>query len=63
MDSMTREELNQHLFALVGSDQLVQQWWVTPNRAWQGREPQEIWDHNPDEVVTYVMRFCYGDYS
>jgi ABC-type nitrate/sulfonate/bicarbonate transport system ATPase subunit len=48
MDSMTREELNQHLFALVGSDQLVQQWWVT---------------HNPDEVVTYVMRFCYGDYS
>ena len=63
MATMTREELDQHLFALVGSDSLVKQWWSTPNRAWRGREPQEIWDHNPDEVVTYVMRFCYGDYS
>lgn len=63
MATMTREELDRHLFALVGSDQLVRQWWTTPNRNWRGREPQEIWIHNPDEVVTYVMRFCYGDYS
>ena len=61
--NMTQQELNRHLFALVGSDQLVRQWWMTPNRAWQGREPQEIWERNPDEVITYVMRFCYGDYS
>ena len=63
MDSMTREELNRHLFALVGSDQLVQQWWSTPNRNWRGCEPQEVWARNPDEVIAYVMRFCYGDYS
>lgn len=60
---LSKEQLDQHLFALVGSDQLVQQWWMTPNRNWQGREPQEIWARNPDEVVTYVMKFCYGDYS
>jgi hypothetical protein len=63
MATMTREELDRHLFALVGSDSLVKQWWLTPNRNWRGREPQEIWDHNPDEVIDYVMRFCYGDYS
>lgn len=60
---LSKEQLDQHLFALVGSDQLVLQWWTTPNRQWQGREPQEIWARNPDEVVTYVMKFCYGDYS
>ena len=60
---MTRQELDQHLYALVGSESLVKQWWMTPNRAWLGREPQEIWDKNPDEVISYVMRFCYGDYS
>lgn len=63
MDAMTREELNQHLYALVGSENLVKQWWMTPNRAWQGREPEEIWARDPKEVISYVMRFCYGDYS
>lgn len=63
MDTMTREELNQHLYALVGSESLVKQWWMTPNRAWQGREPEEIWHKNPEDVISYVMRFCYGDYS
>lgn len=60
---ITKSELNKHLFALVGSDQLVAQWWMTPNRAWQGREPEEIWARDPEEVIRYVMRFCYGDYS
>ena len=63
MDTMTREELNQHLYALVGSENLVKQWWATSNRAWQGREPEEIWARDPEEVISYVMRFCYGDYS
>jgi len=63
MATMTQEELNQHLFAIVGSHQLVRQWWMTPNRNWRGREPQEIWERNPDEVIDYVMRYCYGDYS
>jgi hypothetical protein len=61
VESMTREELNQHLFALVGSESLVKQWWVTPNRNWKGQEPEEIWVRNPEEVISYVMRFCYGD--
>jgi len=63
MDAMTREELNQHLYALVGSESLVKQWWITPNRNWKGREPEEIWQRDPKEVISYVMRFCYGDYS
>jgi hypothetical protein len=63
VESMTREELNRHLYALVGSESLVKQWWMTPNRAWQGREPDEIWACDPEEVISYVMRFCYGDYS
>ena len=63
MDSMTKEELNRHLLALTGSENLVQQWWETPNRAWRGREPQAVWAENPREVWDYVMRFCYGDYS
>lgn len=63
MDSITKEELDKHLFALVGSDKLVKQWWITPNRNWRGREPQEIWNRDPKQVWDYVMRFCYGDYS
>lgn len=61
--NMTKQELNRHLFALVGSDQLVEQWWSTPNRNWQGKEPQNIWDDDPEEVIRYVMQYCYGDYS
>ncbi len=60
---MTRQELDQHLYALVGSESLVKQWRMTPNRAWLGREPEEIWARDPEEVISYVMRFCYGDYS
>ena len=64
MDSiMTRKELDQHLFALTGSKDLVEQWWNLPNHNWRGRTPAEIFEQDPKSVEQYIMRFCYGDYS
>lgn len=56
---MTKRELNDHLFALLGSDELVAQWWHTPNKHWDGRTPYSVWTTHPEDVEKYIKFFCY----
>ncbi len=48
---------NTWLFALVGSDELVETWWNSPNKFWNNQTPQTVWNKSPNEVMSYLKRF------
>ena len=60
---MERQTLDQHLWALLGSWEAVSGWWQSPNRHWQGRTPESVWETDPEAVTGYILRHCYGDYG
>lgn len=54
---MTKIELNLRLFQILGSDELVAQWWHSPNRYWDGATPYSIWTSDPQSVEKYINFF------
>ena len=59
---MTKEQLNDHIAALVGND-LVEGWWNSPNKKWHGFTPLSIYERDSvgqQEVEEYVLLHCYG---
>ena len=57
--------LNSHLFAMLGSDTLVRDWWESPNLAFQGKKPYEVYlfeKKGRDTVIKYIMGHCNGAY-
>ena len=56
---MTKHELNNHLYSLLGSDDLVSRWWHTPNKNWNGETPYSVWSRNPEDVEKYITFFCF----
>jgi hypothetical protein len=38
--------LNKWLLSMLGNDTLVDRWWLSPNRAFNGLTPQELYDRN-----------------
>lgn len=51
------EKLNKLLKALLGSDELVQRWWNSPNRAFDGEIPDDLWNTSSGRkrVYTYIL--------
>ena len=50
------------LLALLGSQELVDRWWNSENRAFDGVTPLKTLDSNPDAVVNYILSQLTGDY-
>jgi len=49
--------LNQLLLGLLGTQELVETWWATPNKAFDGEIPDDIFHSDRKaEVVAYIMR-------
>ena len=48
--------LNMLLIGLIGNRDLCQQWWTTPNRAFDGQCPKDV-----DETIVknYLEGFCF----
>ncbi len=45
------------LLNLLGSEELVQQWWATPNKAFSGEIPDDIFHSDRrGEVISYILR-------
>lgn len=47
--------INRFLFAMLGSSELVTQWWSSPNRAFDKKTPEEVYAVDPDKVLSYVI--------
>lgn len=54
---MTKHELNDLLYKLLGSEDLVARWWHTPNRYWDGQTPYTVYTRDEKAVTDYVLFF------
>lgn len=50
-----KPKMDRILFALLGSDELVEKWWTGPNKAFEMKTPAEVFDITPDKVITYLL--------
>ena len=41
------------LKALLGSDELVQQWWARPNKAFEMQTPDDLWHTKSGQIKVY----------
>lgn len=52
----SKEKLDKFLLSLLGSEELVHKWWNSPNKAFDMKTPQEVFDRDKDEVKAYVIK-------
>lgn len=55
-----KSQLNRILFGLLGSYQLVDQWWHSSNREFNGKTPNEIYysgEQGKQDVASYILKF------
>jgi hypothetical protein len=41
---------------LASNDDLASRWWHSPNRRWDGKHPQSVFDEDPWEVYEYLLQ-------
>ena len=58
------EKVNEILKALLGNDELVQRWWSSPNRAFDGEIPDDLWNTSDGrkQVYTYIVNQLEAPY-
>lgn len=54
---MTKHELNEELATILGSEDLVAQWWHSPNKNWNMESPYAVWTRDPETVEKYILFF------
>lgn len=50
--------LNKALLAMLGRSEVVEQWWESPNKAFEGRTPNEVYMSGEDgrkQVARYII--------
>ncbi len=52
--------LDEMLLAMLGSQELVNKWWSSPNKAFDLLTPQQAFNSNPEWVVAYILKHSYG---
>jgi hypothetical protein len=57
MDSDKKRKLNIMLFTLLGSDDLVNRWWESPNLAFENKTPNQVYEENQRQVIDYVLGY------
>jgi hypothetical protein len=40
---------------MLGSDELVNKWWASPNLAFENKTPSEVFEINQKDVIDYVL--------
>ena len=53
-------DLDELLLSLLGSKELVDKWWNSPNRMFGYDTPQQAFRDRPDNVVWYISRMAYA---
>jgi hypothetical protein len=57
MDSDKKRKLNIMLFAMLGSDDLVNRWWESPNLAFENKTPDQVYEEDEQQVIDYVLSY------
>jgi hypothetical protein len=59
---MDTDKYNRILYALLGSEELVQKWWESPNRAFDEMTPNEMLNRDETRVKNYLLAQLSGEY-
>jgi len=59
---MDTDKYDRILHALLGSNELVQKWWASPNRAFDGMTPIEMLNRDEARVKKYLLAQLSGEY-
>lgn len=51
-----RERLNGILFAIMGDEHLLEQWWNRPNVVFDQQTPLAMFEQNPERVRDWVLK-------
>ena len=54
------DEVNKLIIEMTGSIEQAKFWWNSPNTAFDGQTPTEMWLKNPEIVQTYVNQIFFG---
>lgn len=57
--------LNKYLYAMLGRQELIDQWWNSPNKAFDLKTPNEIYlsgEEGRKKVADYIMFHASGQY-
>lgn len=57
MQEKIKTALNECLMAMLGSEELVEVWWKSPNKAFEMMTPNAVWEEDYDRVRSYVVGF------
>ena len=60
----TRNTLNEMLYDLMGRAELVEQWWESSNKAFDGKSPVDVYwssEEGRQKVADYIL--TYTNYS
>ena len=59
---MDTDKYDRILHSLLGSEELVQKWWESPNKAFDELTPNEMLNRDEDQVKNYLLAQLSGDY-
>jgi hypothetical protein len=59
---MDTDKYNRILHALLGSQELVQKWWASPNKEFDEMTPIEMLNRDKDRVKNYLLAQLSGEY-
>lgn len=59
-DKMEEATLNRVLLSLAGSQEIVDQWWISPNLAFDGKTPVLMFSEDRERVETYIFNKSDG---
>lgn len=52
-------DLDEILLSLLGSRELVDNWWNSPNEHFKLDTPQQVWATDPKAVAAYILDHYY----
>jgi hypothetical protein len=59
---MDTDKYDRILYSLLGSQELVQKWWSSSNKAFDEMTPIEMWDRDEARVKKYLLAQLSGEY-
>jgi len=61
---MSKQRLDAILYLILGSNDLVHRWWHSPNEAFDGRLPKDVYYQDPhgrQEISDYIGAYASGE--
>jgi hypothetical protein len=65
-EPMIKRRLDAILYVILGSTDLVERWWHSPNTAFDNRLPKDVYYQDPQgrqEISDYISAYANGEYK